>query len=257
MYPFWEPFIAPLLHTLGPKTLVEVGAEQGKSTHRLLRYCATHQAVLHAIDPAPKFDVEAWEQQQAGRFYFHRGLSLDVLPTLTGYDLVLLDGDHNWYTVYHELRCIETTAQQTGRPFPMVLLHDVGWPYGRRDLYYDLDTIPPKYRQPAARMGMRPGSSELVAQGGMSRGLLHAREEGTPRNGVRTALEDFMQASQVALEHMVIPGFHGLALLFPPVLRHTHPGVAALLETWHLTPPLQAYLEALEAHRLQLRVKLG
>lgn len=255
MYPFWEPFIEPLLHALAPETIVEVGAEQGKSTHRLLTYCAAHNAVLHAIDPAPRFATASWQREHPGRFCFHQGLSLEVLPTLEGYDLVMLDGDHNWYTVYHELKCIEACAARTGRSFPMVLLHDVGWPYGRRDLYYNLDTIPLAYRQPAARKGIRPGAPALVEQGGISPKLLHALAEGTPRNGVRTALEDFIQASPLDLDCVVIPGFHGLAVLFPEVLCQARPGVAARLAPWRLGASVEAYIERLERHRLALRMK--
>ena len=34
------------------------------------------------------------------------------------------------------------------RPLPLLVLHDVGWPYGRRDLYYDPDDIPASTASP-------------------------------------------------------------------------------------------------------------
>ena len=42
---------------------------------------------------------------------------------------------------------------RAGAPLPVLVLHDVGWPYGRRDLYYD----PRTSRQSTASRGAGPG----------------------------------------------------------------------------------------------------
>ena len=81
-------------------------------------------------------------------------------------DAALIDGDHNWYTVYHELRLLAEGAKRNGTPLPVLILHDVLWPYGRRDLYYAPDQIPEEFRQPYAQQGMRPGSRKLLERGG-------------------------------------------------------------------------------------------
>ena len=80
-------------------------------------------------------------------------------------DAALIDGDHNWYTVYHELRLLHEVARAAGEPLPLLILHDVGWPYGRRDLYYGPEQIPEEFRQPYAQQGMLKGSSELLEAG--------------------------------------------------------------------------------------------
>ena len=74
----------------------------------------------------------------------------------------LIDGDHNWYTVVNELRMLRDNARAGREPLPVLILHDVGWPYGRRDLYYDPSTIPEEHRQPHRKAGMRLGRAELV-----------------------------------------------------------------------------------------------
>ena len=67
------------------------------------------------------------------------------------------------------------------------------WPYGRRDLYYQPDTIPAEFRHPFAEKGIVRGQSRLAEVGGLnSRNYQNALEEGGPKNGVLTAIEDFL-----------------------------------------------------------------
>src|SRR5262249_34702764 len=155
----------------------------GINTKKLLAHCEAHDAVLHVIDPAPRFDVAAWQQRFGARFVLHREPSLAALPRIDQIDAVMIDGDHNWYTVISELRVIAERCSARNRPFPLAFLHDIGWPYGRRDLYYDPATIPPNYRQAYAQSGVRPGVPALVP-GGMNSHLCNAAVENTPYNGV-------------------------------------------------------------------------
>lgn len=156
MFYFWETVVQPALDATMPRTVVEIGAEAGHLTDRLVGWCQARGAILHAIDPKPAFDVPAWEARCGDNFVMHVAMSLDALPTIADIDAVLIDGDHNWYTVHEELRLIETGCTSRGRSFPLVLVHDIGWPYGRRDLYYDPETIPAASRQPYGRGAMLP-----------------------------------------------------------------------------------------------------
>src|SRR5664279_1515283 len=107
-------------------------------------------------------------------------------------DAALIDGDHNWYTVYNEMRLLAEGARRGGAPLPVMIMHDVLWPYGRRDLYYSPDQIPEEFRQPYAQKGMRPGGRKLLERGGLNPTMHNALEEGGPRNGVMTAVDDFV-----------------------------------------------------------------
>src|ERR1039457_6819312 len=92
--------------------------------------------------------------------YAVEGISLEVLPELSdAFDCVLIDGDHNWYTVFHELNVI--SDRDLLKPGGMVFFHDVEWPYGRRDMYFQPETIPQKYRHSCAQKGIVEGQSEL------------------------------------------------------------------------------------------------
>ncbi len=73
-----------------------------------------------------------------------------------------------------------------------MILHDVLWPYGRRDLYYSPDNVPKEFRQTNETRGMHPDKKKLLQSGGLNMQLHNAIEEGGPRNGVMTGLEDFM-----------------------------------------------------------------
>src|SRR5262249_53979657 len=159
----------------------------------------------------PEFDPAEHERRFAGRYRFHRDISLNVIDGLPAMDVALVDGDHNWYTVYHELRALRDVARREGTSLPMLVLHDVGWPYARRDLYYAPDRIPAEHRQPYARRGIVRGAEELVDTGGANAENCNAVHEGGPRNGVMTALDDFVTEHDRSVRVVVLPVYHGLA----------------------------------------------
>ena len=229
MFPLWEDIIAPLIDAVGARRIIEIGALRGETTTRMFKRLGS-ECELHVIDPLPQFDPAEHERAFPGRYHFHLGTSLEVLPDLPPADAVLIDGDHNWYTVYHELSLLAETARQADAPLPVLILHDVGWPYGRRDLYYSPDRIPPEFRQPYRTAGMRPGQSTLVGNAGMNRDMANAEHEGGPRNGVMTAVDDFVAEHPQPLRVVVVPIFYGLAIVAEVQVLDRHPGLAALLD---------------------------
>ncbi|RUL87845.1 class I SAM-dependent methyltransferase [Tautonia sociabilis] len=255
MYPFWKPIVKPLLMAADPKTLIEIGSEAGKNTINLLEYCRERNATLQAIDPSPRFDVDAWEREHVGRLTVHRGLSLEVLPRLAPADCVCVDGDHNWYTVREELRLIDERSVGAGAPLPLILLHDIGWPYARRDLYYDPATIPADYRQPYQRKGIMPGVSELMERGGHNATLCNATREGGRQNGVLTAVEDYLRESPLPRELILIPGFSGLGILFDRSRFASNSAFCALIRDLTPSPLIARYIEMLERSRIALMIR--
>jgi hypothetical protein len=228
MYRFWETLVRPLLDARQPRTLLEIGSFEGEHTRLLLDYCQAHDAILHAIDPLPRFDAEAWQAASQGHFVFHRAKSLEVLRSIEPVDVALIDGDHNWYTVYHELGQLASVAARHEHLFPITLFHDIGWPYARRDLYYDPDDIPVEFQQPYKRQGIWPGRSRLHKYG-INEELANADHEGGPRNGVLTAVEDFLAEQSEPMQLILISGFHGLGILYPEALGSEHPQAAVYL----------------------------
>lgn len=229
MFPFWEMVIAPLVKASGAERVLEIGALRGENTSQMFEQLGA-RSELHVIDPLPQFDPEEHARQFPGRYVFYRDLSLNVLGDLPPMDVALIDGDHNWYTVYHELKQLAATAETTGQPLPLLLLHDVTWPYGHRDLYYEPSQIPAEFRQPWARQGMAPGFYRLLPNGGFNADLANAIDGGGPRNGVKKALDDFLSEYDKSYRMVVLPIYYGLAIVVDEQRLDRAPGVGKILD---------------------------
>src|SRR5690606_1845169 len=241
------------LHAAKARRIVEIGALRGETTERMLDDLGP-DAELHVIDPAPAFDPQDHERRFRGRYRFHQGLSLGFLPTLGPFDAALIDGDHNWYTVIGELRLLAEAARRHRTRLPVLVLHDVLWPYGRRDLYYDPETIPPEFRQPWARAGMNPGMKGLHPRKGLNPTMCNAKEEGGPRNGVMTALEDFLAEHGEPVRMVVLPIYFGLAIVVEEARLARQPELAAALDRLESSEGRYELLEVAEATRLRAMI---
>lgn len=143
--------------------------------------------------------------------------------------MVLIDGNHNWYTVFEELRLVE---RQSAR-WPLTLLHDIAWPYGRRDMYDTPTAVPAQHRHPHRKAGVLRGQSKLAARSGLNAGCYDAEHEGGARNGVLTAIEDFIDSSPVELELFAVPGPGGLGLLIDGPRLGTDAAISAVVREAH------------------------
>lgn len=254
MHHFWDTVIEPALDILKPGMIVEIGSDQGLNTRKLLAFCEKNGCELHVIDPKPKYDVAEWRGRHGDTVVFHLDLSLNALPRIDGFDVVLIDGDHNWYTVFNELKLIEEKCDELFRPFPLAMLHYVGWPYGRRDLYYAPETIPEEYRHPYEQKGVHPESTELLEEGGVNANLPNATKENVPRSGVLTAVEDFEKESDREFELLVIPGLNGFGILVPVELKAGNEALAALLDPLDLPEPVARLMENIELTRIKTQI---
>jgi hypothetical protein len=231
----------PCLDAVGAKSVVEVGAYAGDLTRVLADWAAESGAKVMAVDPSPQDGLVELAAAHP-EVELVREISLDALPRIPIPDVAIIDGDHNYYTVSEELRLIAERAP--GAELPLLLFHDVCWPHGRRDDYFDPAAIPEDYRQPIAgdSGGIFPGEPGL-RHGGLPYARSAAREGG-PRNGVFTAVEDFVEG-QEDLRVVVVPAFFG----FGAVWHRDAPwaaDVAALLDAFDRNP----LLERLEANRV-------
>lgn len=243
---FWDSIIRPCLQHINARSVVEIGSEYGGTTQLLADFARETNGIIHAIDPLPRFDTDAWQQKYNGALVCHTGTSLDVLPNIDAFDAVLIDGDHNWYTVYHELDIIADHAATHGT-LPIVFLHDLCWPYGRRDMYYNINRIPEEFRQPHAKSGISEKGE--LSENGYNAHLDHALHEGGNKNGVATAVEDFLK-EHPEWESRTIVVFHGLGILFPKTLMQTHPQFKKFLEQLTLSDVMKKLMEIIEKERI-------
>jgi SAM-dependent methyltransferase len=209
MIHFVDAVLKPYITESGYKSVCEIGASYGQTTDKILEISPLE---IDIIDPC--LDINLVEKyQHLKNIRVHQGISLDMLPQLSKqFDCILIDGDHNWYTVYNELRLIK--EKNLLKPGGTIFFHDVYFPYGRRDMYYQPEMIPAEFRQPFAQKGIIKGQSELVDEGGINVEYYNAVHEGGPRNGVLTAIEDFVEESKgnVLFYHLIDE--HGLGVLY-------------------------------------------
>ncbi|MGO9754436.1 MAG: class I SAM-dependent methyltransferase [Solirubrobacteraceae bacterium] len=228
------------LDAAAPRSLIEVGAYAGDITALLLEWSAASGTRIVSIDPDPHERLVKLAQASP-QLTLDRRTSLTALAELPRADAIIIDGDHNYYTVSEELRLIAAPAG--GQPLPLLICHDLCWPHARRDSYYALEQIPVEHRQPTVHGGyVFPGDPGLHEGG-----LVYqwpARREGGAHNGVLTAVEDFVNAID-GLRFALVPAFFGLGVIW----QHdaTYAGaLEQILAPWDRNP----MLERLEANRV-------
>jgi hypothetical protein len=199
-----------VLDAVKARSVVEVGAYAGDLTRVLIDWASRTGATVKAVDPSPQDALVKLAQENEG-LELIRETSLEALPKIDLPDVAIIDGDHNYWTVFEELRLIGERAE--GASLPLLLFHDVCWPHGRRDDYFAPELIPEEYRQPL----IPEGEGIFPGDPGSRRGGLpyprSAAREGGARNGVLTAVEDFV-ASRESLRLVVVPAFFGFGAVW-------------------------------------------
>jgi hypothetical protein len=231
--------LLPTLEAAGARSVVEVGAYAGDLTGVLVDWAAGSGARVVAIDPMPQDRLAKLADERA-ELELVRETSLAALPRFGEVDAVIIDGDHNHFTVSEELR---TIADAAGAELPLLLFHDVGWPHARRDDYYDVSQIPAERRQPIHEGGGVHPDEPGIRFGGLPYRNAAAREGG-PGNGVLTAVEDFV-ATRDGLRLAIVPAFFGLGVVWATDAPYAS-AVAEVLDPWDANP----VVERLETNRV-------
>jgi Methyltransferase domain len=228
------------LDAAGAESVIEVGAFRGELTRNLIAWAAGTGGRVTAIDSDPTDELEGLAEREPA-LELVADTSLEALARLASPDALIIDGDHNHYTVLHELRAIAKRARPG--PPPLIALHDVCWPHARRDTYYAPERIPPEHRQPLSRDALLAPGVPGVASAGIRFPWAAEREGGTG-NGVLTAVEDFIAETE-GLRIALVPAFFGLGVIWPERAPWAS-AVAHLLEPWDRN----TMLERLEASRV-------
>jgi hypothetical protein len=246
----FDPVIEGALDIVGARRIVEIGAEGATFSSWLAQYAAAHDGDVRCIDPAPSDALRDLGARHANVELLER-FSPEVLADLQDADTYFVDGDHNWHTVLGELRALRGRLTDADAP-AIAILHDVHWPCARRDQYYDPQRIPADERQPYTyEGGIVPGEDGLDPHGFRGAGVFAVAErEGGPRNGVLTAVEDFLEETP-GLVHRIVPCVFGLGFLYA-----TAAPWAQELDA-HLAPyDRSPLLERLEANRIAMFLQI-
>ena len=129
----------PCLDVVSARSIVEVGAYAGDLTGLLLQWAKGANAQVSAVDPFPQKELVQLSEENA-ELDLVRETSLEALKHIAMPDVMIIDGDHNYWTVSQELELIAARAE--GAELPLLMFHDVCWPHARRDDYYDPELIP-------------------------------------------------------------------------------------------------------------------
>src|SRR6478735_6298400 len=133
------------LDAIQAKSVLEVGSYKGELTSDLLAWAEGSGASIAGLDLVLK-------------------TSHDALAEIEFPDAIVIDGDHNYFTLREELRIIGERAP--GAEIPLLMFHDVCWPHARRDTYYAPERIPEEHRQPIGNnVGLAPGNPGVSEMG--------------------------------------------------------------------------------------------
>ena len=210
---FWS-IIRPIMDALNPQRICEIGIGNGDFSRRLIGDCRQRSASYIGVDPSTSSEFA--DELQGDNVQFVRKASLDALDEIDACDLYFIDGDHNYYTVKNELESIRRAAPEIS----ILILHDVDWPWARRDQYCDPDAIPEAYRHQYSRDKKVAPGDKCLAEHGFSGeesdySYAAALEEGGAGNGVLTAVDDFVSAhASDAWRLLLIPAVFGLGILY-------------------------------------------
>ncbi len=246
----FDEILFALIERVGPEAILEIGSETGIFSDRLLEHCEARGATLMTVEPDPSPHLVE-RALKSDRFDLYQGSSIAFLQSPPrDAQMVIIDGDHNYYTVFNELQLLHAAWSARGVD-GIAILHDVGWPCARRDAYYDPASLPTLHVHPHSfDLGVTLDSKQLVR--GAFRGEGHiawALHEGGPRNGVLTAVEDFLR-EQPIYAYRQIDAVFGLGAL----LRR---GGAAERHVDEVFAPYDnELLRRLERNRLELYLKV-
>lgn len=230
------------LDAASAETVLEIGAFKGELTVDLLDWAASSGASIAGVDPVPPDELLELSRNRP-ELELLQETSHDVLAQLEALpDAIVIDGDHNYFTLREELRLIG--ERSSGSTIPLLFFHDVCWPHARRDTYYAPERIPEDQRQPLGHnVGLaprEPGVSEMGLPF-----IWAAEREGGPRNGTLTAIEDFM-SGQEGLRFAVVPAFFGFGALWHEDAPWAT-AISSLLAPFDRNP----VLERLESNRVE------
>jgi len=242
--------IMPCLEEAKAANITEIGSEFGPMSRLLVDHCVKHDGMLTCIDPEPGEGFYDWASEHPQVDHIARP-SLDALPDGEAADAWFVDGDHNYFTVLNELQHIDRLQRESGRPL-LAFLHDVSWPCARRDMYYAPDRIPAQWRHEYSfDHGLRLGEDAPVEGRGF-RGMGQfavAMQAGGERNGVLTAVEDFLSeadSEERPLYYVHVPAVFGLGIIFDANADWSE-AVAQFLLPYHANP----LIARLEENRLR------
>ncbi len=181
MYPFWDSVVWPILQTAGARRIVEIGALRGDTTVLMLeRLGRRGRAARHRSGAR----VRPGRARSSGSRAATSSTATSATMCCRNFraiDVALVDGDHNWFTVYHELKLLAEACAAGRRAAPGTdPARRRSGPTAAATSYYAPERIPEEFRQPYAQRGIRPGAQGSAAAGRVEPGALQRADRRRP-----------------------------------------------------------------------------
>lgn len=169
--PLIKQYLGQLKH---PPSVLEVGVDRGVTLVPLV----THMAQLSSqflflgvdvlIQDSVRLMVHLMDDPVPQMTWLLEQNSLEVLPNLVDqrmkFDVVLLDGDHNYYTVSQEVQHLDDLVNPGG----IVIIDDYDGKWSERDLYYSerpgYEEAHATPRMETEKQGVKPAVDEWLAE---------------------------------------------------------------------------------------------
>jgi len=199
----FSPMISFFLELLRPSSICEIGANRCENTIFLMESTEDVGTSIDVVDL--KISRECRGIESCSRINFFEMPSLQYLKIKNSSELYIIDGDHNYQTVSSELQIIAQNNE-----CKCIILHDTGWPAAYRNFYYDRCQLVVEEEL---------DSNNLLSpfENNIGRGVLFtshfSSHEGGERNGVRCAVENFLETSIRTWVVWTIPSILGLTIL--------------------------------------------
>ena len=217
MFNFFELCIIPtFLSRFEVENVLAIGLSNELLMNEIISYCINNNYSLSSIDSKINIHDLISEIDDLNGDYLKENIkhfkddSLNILPNLESFDAIFINDDPNWYTVYNELNLIK----KNNPDFPLVFVCNNKYPNKRRDSYIDPNKIPKEYKNECCNdLPVIYKEGDETKQTMIKDGFCHAIHQDTPKNGVLTAIEDFLNEN-FSLKILDINPFEGITLIY-------------------------------------------
>ena len=197
------------------KNIVVIGLSNEIIINEILSFSIENDLLLYVIG-GDKYIKEIYSKNyDSNKIFldenvcFLKESAFNSLPNLKDIGAIFIDDDPNWYTTYSELNLIKSYSH-----FPLVFICNNKYPHNRRDSYYDPNNIPSEYKNDYCNyLPVEYFENGEVKYAKIEDGLYHAINSNTPKNGVLTAIEDFLNENG-SFKFLEINSLEGISLIY-------------------------------------------
>ena len=182
--------IPVILNKFDVKKIIFSGTYDETLENIVLNYCAENNV------PHVQINQNGFEQD-------NNDYPFNDLSNLKDYDAIFINDDPNWYTVYNELKLIK----HNNNKFPLVFICNNIFPHKRRDSYSNPNIIPKEFRKNYDKE-LKLGNVIINDD------FYHAIEDNSTKNGVLTAIEDFLSDDNSGVAMMDFKLVNDITILY-------------------------------------------